>query len=93
MPCAGGWRAWGAVRGEFERQLAAQEGAAVALNVDGEVRRGRDYVRVVIVATVDAANVADVLGLAWRGFRKAAGNDLAGWALADAEAEVRPEAR
>jgi hypothetical protein len=45
------------------------------------------------VATVDAADVAEALDLAWWAFGKAAGEDLAGWALADAEAEIRPEAR
>jgi hypothetical protein len=74
-------------------QLAEQESAAVALRIDREVRRGRDYVRVVIVAAIDAANVAEALDLTWWTFRKAAGNDLTGWALADAEAEVRPAAR
>jgi hypothetical protein len=54
--------------------------------VDSEVRRGRDCVRVVIVATVDAADVAEALGLAWWTFQKAAGEDLAGWDLAVAEA-------
>jgi hypothetical protein len=95
VPRAGGWRAWGTTRGEFGRQLAEQESAAIALHVDSEIRRGRDYVRVVILATVDAADVvaAEALELAWWAFRKAAGEDLAGWALADAEAEVRPEAR
>jgi hypothetical protein len=93
VPRRGGWRAWGAVRGEFERRLAEQGTAAVAARVDSEVRRGRDYVRVVIVMTVDAADVAEALDMAWWAFQKAAGEDLAGWALAEAEAEVRPEGR
>jgi hypothetical protein len=59
VPRAGGWRAWGTVRDEFGRQLAEQESAAVALPVDSEIRGGRDYVRVVIVATVDAGDVAE----------------------------------
>jgi hypothetical protein len=92
VPRAGGWRAWGTIRYEFGRQLAEQESAAVALHVDSEIRRGRDYVRVIIVATVDAADVAEALDLAWWTFRKAAGEDLAGWDLARAAAEVRPEA-
>ena len=53
----------------------------------------RHVQHVVIVATVDADDVAEALDLAWRAFRKAAGEDLAGWALAGAEAGVRPEAR
>src|SRR5689334_2797019 len=92
VPRAGGWRAWGTVRDEFGRQLAEQESAAT-LYVDSEIRRGRDYVRVVILATVDADDVAEALDLAWWAFRKAAGEDLAGWALSGAEAEVRPERR
>jgi hypothetical protein len=78
------------VRGEFERRLADQESAAVAARVDSEVRRGRDYVRVVIVATVDAADVAEAMDLTWWAFGKAAGEDLAGWDMAAATAEVRP---
>ena len=39
--------------------LAAQQSPAVTgLRIDSEVRRGRDYVRVVIVATAEAADVA-----------------------------------
>ena len=45
------------------------------------------------MATVDAADVAEALDLTWWTFRKAAREYLAGWALAAAEAEVRPEAR
>ena len=40
--------------------------------------------------TVDAADVAEALDLAWWAFQKAAGEDLAGWALTEVEAEVRP---
>jgi len=91
VPRTGGWRAWGAIRGEFERRLADQESAAVmAARVDSEVRRGRDYVRVVIAATVEAADVAAALDLAWSVFRKAAGDDLEGWDTAAASAEVKP---
>ena len=93
VPRAGGWRAWGTVRDEFGRQLAGQESAAIALHVDSEIRRGRDYVRVVILAAVDADDVAEALDLAWWAFRKAAGEGLAGWDLVSAEAEVRPEPR
>jgi hypothetical protein len=92
-PAPAGWRAWGTTRDEFGRQLAEQESAAAAPHVDSEIRRGRDYVRVIIVATVDAADVAEALDLAWWTFQKTARNDLAGWALADAEADVRPERR
>jgi hypothetical protein len=43
---------------------------------------------VVIAATVDADDVAESLELAWRSFRKAAGED-AGWDVTAATAEVR----
>ncbi len=93
VPRRGGWRAWGSARGDFERCLAAQESSVVvAPRVDSEIRRGRDYVRAVIVATVDAADVAEALDLAWWAYQKAAGDDLAGWDLASVTTEVRPEA-
>jgi hypothetical protein len=71
--------------------LAEQENARITLRVDREIRRGRDYVRVVLVATADAIdiNVAEALDLAWQAFRKAAGGDV-GWDLAAATADVRP---
>lgn len=50
----------------------------------------RNYVRVVAVATVEAADVAGALDLAWRVFRTAAGDDAEGWDMAGATAEVRP---
>ena len=77
VPRKDGWRQWGAVRGEFGRKLAGQQGPAViGPDIDSEVRRGRDHVRVVIVMTVGAADVAGALAAAWQAFRKAAGDDL-----------------
>ncbi len=61
VPRRGGWRAWGAVRGDSERGKAAQSPAVTGLRIDSEVRRGRDYVQVVIVATAEAADVAEAL--------------------------------
>ncbi len=58
--------------------------------IDSEVRRGQDYVRVVVVATIVTADVAQAAIVAWRAFRRAAGEDLAGWDVAAATAEVRP---
>ena len=88
-----GWRASGKVRGDFERQLSSQEGRAVTgEHIDSEIRRGRDYVRVVIVATAEASDIAEALSAAWRAFRKAAGGDLADWDLTGAAAEVEPTA-
>jgi len=91
VPRRGGWRAWGAVRGTFEHRLAGQESDVVlAPRIDRELRRGRDYVRVVIIATVVADDVAEALDLAWWAFREAAGDDPAGWDMAAASAEVQP---
>jgi hypothetical protein len=42
---------------------------------------------------VTYATLSEALSLVWWAFRKAAGEDLAGWNLASAEAEVRPEGR
>jgi hypothetical protein len=63
-------------------RLAEQESPAIAVHVDSWVRRGRDYLQVLIVATAGAADVAEALDLAWRAFRKAAGDDAAGWDMA-----------
>ena len=41
VPRRDGWRQWGAVRGEFGRELAGQESTTViGPRVDSEVRRG-----------------------------------------------------
>jgi len=59
--------------------------------IEREFRRGRDFVRVVIVMTVVAADVGQTLVIGWRAFRRAAGDELgAGWDAAGASAEVRP---
>jgi len=88
----GGWHAWGPVSGDFERSLAARAGGAVILpRVDGETRRGRDYVRVTVSMTIASADVAGALTGAWQAFRDATRNDPRGWDLASAAAEVRPE--
>ena len=90
VPRVGGWRAWAAVSKEFERRLAEQESPAIAVRLDSWVRRGRDHLQVVIVAGVAAADVAEALDLAWQSFRKAAGDDAAGWDMSAATAEVCP---
>jgi hypothetical protein len=76
VPRSGGWRAWGAVSGTFEHRLAEQASDVVlAPRIDRELRRGRDYVRLVVVATVVADDVAEA---------------AAGWDLAAASAKVQP---
>ena len=92
VPRVGGTRAWGsAAAGDFERRLAAQASATVTgPHIEGQSRRGRDYVRVTIVMTVTAGDVGQALTIAWRALRKAAGDDIAGWDAAGASAEVSP---
>jgi hypothetical protein len=88
----GGWHAWGPISGDFERSLAAQAGSAmIQPQVDGETRRGRDYVRITMAMTIVSADVAGALAEAWQAFGNAARDDPRGWDLASAAAEVRPE--
>jgi hypothetical protein len=44
-------------------------------HVEKESRRDRDYVRVAITMTVTAADDAQALVIAWRAFKRAAGDD------------------
>ena len=91
VPRRGGWRAWGSMRGGFERALADPPSPAVAsAEIASEHRRGADYVRVRIAMTVDACDVADALGTAWDAFTAAAAGDLTGWDITAAAAEVQP---
>lgn len=87
----GGWRAWAAVSGDFERNLAALASKTIIKpRIDAESRRGRDYVRVSLAMTVAATDVAEALATAWRAFQQAAGRDSRGWDMTSATAEVRP---
>jgi hypothetical protein len=97
VPRRGGWRAWGTVRADFERalaDLADLAGPAIAAaEIASELRRGADYVRVTVVLSVAAADVADALAIAWDTFRDAAADDLTGWEVTAASAEVQPDPR
>ena len=91
VPRRGGWRAWGMVRADFERALADPGDPAVAAaEIVSELRRGADYVRVIVALTVLATDIADALIIAWEAFGSAAGDDLTGWEVAAAAAEVQP---
>jgi hypothetical protein len=91
VPRRGGWRAWVAVRADFERTLADPVDLAIAsAEIASELRRGADYVRVTIALSVAATDVADALAIAWDAFCSAARDDLTGWEVA-AMAEVQPE--
>jgi hypothetical protein len=70
VPRRGGWRAWGAVRADFEHALA--DPAIASAEIASELRRGADYVRVTIALTVLTTDVADALTIAWDAFRSAA---------------------
>jgi hypothetical protein len=91
VPRIGGLRAWGLAEADFERRLAMQTSAMVSgPQIAGETRRGRSFLTVTIATTVTAADVGQALVIAWRVFRKAAGDDLgAGWDTASASAEVK----
>jgi hypothetical protein len=92
VPRRGGWRAWGAVRADFERALADPADPAIATaEIASELRRGADYVRVTLTLTILSTDVADALTIAWDAFRGAARDDLAGWEVTAASAEVTPE--
>ena len=93
VPRRGGWRAWGAVRSDFEAALASPgDPAVLAAELASEKRRGADFVRAVIVVTAAAADVAEAVAIAWEAFRSAAAGDRLGWDLAVAAAEARPQA-
>ena len=92
VPRRGGWRVWGAVRADFERALADPVDPAItSAEIASELRRGADYVRVTVALTVTATDVADALAIAWDAFRGAARDDLAGWEVTAAAAQVQPE--
>lgn len=90
----GAWRGWGAVRARFEEHLAAQEDQAViGAHIEWVTQRGRDYVAVTISTRVRATDVVQALAAAWNAFQRAIGDDTAGWDMASATAEIRPETR
>ena len=92
VPRRDGWRAWGTVRADFERALTDPADPAIAsAEIASELRRGANYVRVTIALTVLTTDVADALAIAWDAFRGAARDDLAGWEVAAAAAQVQPE--
>ena len=92
VPRRDGWRAWGTVRAGFEHALAdLADPAITAAEIASEHRRGADYVRVTVVLAVAAADLADALAMAWDAFTGAAGDDLTGWEIPAAAAEVQPE--
>ena len=78
VPRRGGWRAWGAVRADFERALADPVDPAIAsAQIASELRRGANYVRVTVALTVITTDVADALAIAWDAFGSAARDDPA----------------
>jgi hypothetical protein len=92
VPRTDGRREWGLAAGGFERRLAQQESPSVTgPHIESETRRGRDYVRVRVAVTVGAPDLGQAAMTAWGVFRAAAGQDIAGWDMAAASAEIQPE--
>ena len=92
VPRRGGWRAWGAVRADFERALAdAVDPAIASAEIASELRRGVGYVRVSVALIVVTTDVADALTIGWDAFYRAARDDVTGWEVAAAAAQVQPE--
>jgi hypothetical protein len=92
VPRRGGVLQWLRASGDFQRRLAELQDPPIAdAQVESESRRGRDYVAVRVLMTVEAADVAEALAFAWDAFQRAAGDDPAGWNLSSARAEVQPE--
>lgn len=62
IPRRGGWRAWGAVRSDFEAALASPgDPAVLAAELASEKRRGADFVQAVVVVTAAVADVAEAV--------------------------------
>ncbi len=79
VPHAGGWRAWNTAASRFEERLAAQVNPpVVGAEIDSETRHGRDYVRISLTVTVEAADVGAAATEAWAAFVAAAGR-IPGW--------------
>jgi len=92
VPRRGGWRVWGAVRADFERGLAdAADPAIVSAEIASELRRGADYVRVTIAFTVVTTDVGRRAGHRVGRFPQCRLDDLAGWEVTAAAAQVQPE--
>jgi hypothetical protein len=69
----------------------AADPAITSAEIASELRRGVDYVRVTVAVTVVTTDVADALTIAWDAFCSAARDDVTGWEVAAAEAQVQPE--
>jgi hypothetical protein len=94
IPRTGGRREWGAAAGAFEQRLEGQASATVTgPRIESEMRRGRDYVRVAMSVTVDAADIAQAAAVAWSVVQQAAAADVSAWDMAGASAEIRPAER
>jgi hypothetical protein len=90
VPRAGGWRAWNTAAERFEQRLTAQVSPPVLeAQIESETRQGLDYVRIRVTVAVQAADVAEAVGAAWGLFQDAA-DEVGGWDVAAARAEVHP---
>jgi hypothetical protein len=74
---------------QFEERVSrASTRAIMNAEIGSETRHGTGQVRIREAVTVDAADVARAVALAWEAFLRAA-NDAAAWDMADAGIEAR----
>ncbi len=93
VPRAGGWRAWNTAAERFEQRLTALVSPPVLdAEIASETRHGLDYVRIRVTVAVRAADVAEAIAAAWDVFQAAA-DEVGGWDIAAARAEVHPAAQ
>jgi hypothetical protein len=78
-------------RGLRARLADAVDPAIASAEIASELRRGVGYVRVSVALIVVTTDVADALTIGWDAFYRAARDDVTGWEVAAAAAQVQPE--
>ena len=91
VPRRGGWRAWGAVRADFEPAWLIRSIRRSPRRRSRPTCAGARTIRVTVALTVVTTDVADALTIGWDAFRSAARDDLKGWEVTAAAAEVQPQ--
>jgi hypothetical protein len=94
VPRRGGWRAWGTGSAAASSVLWPIRPTLPSLRPRSppSTAGGADSVRVTIAMTVDSRDIADALAIARDAFTGAAADDLNGWDMTAAVAEVQPGA-
>ena len=89
IPHISGTNEWSASAKALQQGLAEQPSLLVAeRHIEFVTRQRRDYVR--ISATVEAAHLAEAAVIMWAVLLQAIGEDVPGWDMAAASAEIRP---